>query len=140
MRQTDAEKTISRQQKVMAAKAAFGNSGFVRTSDHGSFGSWGTGAASDVPVIIQKNGNWQNREAVCGPEEEWRARHSFGLIRFMAAGMLLLILVVAFHQGFSYEGFDQAYVQEKLNDEASWNRLEEQVLQVFLSLDRKSVV
>lgn len=106
---------MSRQQKVLAAKAAFGN-------------------VEDG----QRTGNDAYREG----QELWEQERvsvspRLGLLRFMTAGMLLVVLMVAFHQGFSYQGFDQAYVQERLNDETAWNRLEKQVQQIYLSLEKQ---
>lgn len=118
MRQSAETPAISRQQRVMAARAAFGQGNSIRT------------------VSSRNMEEWHSRE-VAGPEEDWHSRRGYGLLRFMTSAMLLMVLMVAFHMGFSYEGFDRAYVQERLNDETSWNRLEKQVQQVYLSLEKQ---
>lgn len=133
MGRMDGEPAISRQQKVMAAKAAFGqNSSGMGRLYHGAPERSFSGLAAPVKGT---RGMPAGEEAF--PEEEWQAGRRFGLLRFMTAGMLLLVLVAAFHQGFSYEGFDKAYVQEKLNDETAWNRLEEQVRTIYVSLEKQ---
>lgn len=123
---------MSRQQKVLAAKAAFGqgSSGVGRTY---------RGLADKPPagLAMPVRGTRGMRPGEEASEEEWQAGGRFGLLRFMTAGMLLLVLVAAFHQGFSYEGFDRSYVQEKLNDETAWNRLEEQVQKIYVSLEKQ---
>lgn len=95
------EPQISRQEKLMAAKAAFGNS-FT--------------ASSEEESPLQPEG----------------AVLRFGLIRFMASGMLLLVLLAAFATGFSYHGFDRDYVQERMNDETTWHRLEQKVQKLYI--------
>lgn len=50
-------------------------------------------------------------------------RHTFGLLRLMAAGMLFLILGIALYNNFSYNGFDKDYVIEYLNKSEYWDSI-----------------
>lgn len=144
MRQEDQEPRISRQQKVMAAKAAFGQGSTTRMvlGQNGSAavgerrGSWTAEAGREVGAPASARIRRTSGEELA-TEEEWQPYRGFGLLRFMTSAMLLMVLIAAFHWGFSYEGFDRAYVQEKLNDETAWNHLEKQVQQVYLSLEKK---
>ena len=121
MKQWDEEQTMSRQEKLMAAKAAFGQTHTIRsTATPGMWKSTGETGGS---------GQEEPEAGISGK--------NFGLLRFMTAGMLLLLLIAAFGQGFSYQGFDRGYVQEKLNDETSWNRLEQREQQVYFSLEEQ---
>lgn len=104
---------ISRQQKVLEAKAAFG-----RRSQEGT---------------MQKYHLADTYE----PAEQETVRHPFRLLRIMTAWMLLLVLLVAFYNGFSYRGFDRQYVQKVLNDESTWNALEEKVQAVYQNITEK---
>ena len=49
--------------------------------------------------------------------EDDSSRHSFWLLRFMTAGMLFFILLVAIYNGFSYYGFNREYIENCLSDE-----------------------
>lgn len=122
MRRAGEQPTVSRQQKVLAAKAAFGNVEGGQVPPKGQ-------PSTENGAYRERQELWEQDGFSTGPR--------FGLLRFMTAGMLLVVLVVAFHQGFSYQGFDQAYLQERLNDETAWNRLEKQVQQVYLSLEKQ---
>lgn len=55
--------------------------------------------------------------------EDVRERHPFGLLRLMAAGMLFLILGIAFYNNFSYNGFDKDYVMDYLNKSDYWDSI-----------------
>lgn len=55
----------------------------------------------------------------------------FGLMRFLASVMLLIVLLAAFSGGFSYRGFRQEYVEKCMSDETIWNKLEEQVQKLY---------
>lgn len=50
-------------------------------------------------------------------------KHPFGLLRLMAAGMLFLILGIAFYNNFSYNGFDKNYVMDYLNKSDYWDSI-----------------
>lgn len=50
-------------------------------------------------------------------------KHPFGILRLMAAGMLFLILGIAFYNGFSYNGFDKDYVIECLDRSGYWDAI-----------------
>lgn len=113
------EEFISRQQRIAAAKEAF----------QGHYPISNAYRSSNEDGIEQAD--WKN------PTEESQKKHTFRLLRMMAAGMLFLLLVFAFQNGFSYRGFNQEYVQEMLNDETTWNRLQEQVKKFYFSLEEK---
>ena len=99
---------MSRQERLMAAKAAFGT---------------GTDRHMGRNIDSAETENLQQTEGTV---------FRFGLIRFMASGMLLLVLLAAFATGFSYHGFDQNYVQERMNDETTWHRLEQKVQKLYI--------
>ena len=98
---TDREYGVSRQQRVMEARAAFHREEQVTAE----------------PVAIPGH---------------------FGLLRFMASLMLLLVLMAAFANDFSYHGFDRQYVQECLADESRWQALEQKVQNIYMNI-RKDV-
>lgn len=52
-----------------------------------------------------------------------KKKHPFGLLRLMTAGMLFLILGIAFYNNFSYNGFDKDYVIEHLNKSEYWDNI-----------------
>ncbi len=111
------EEYISRQQRIAAAKEAFQENQPSKYYDRN-------------PYVI-------SNEQIDGTNvsEELPKKHTFRLLRMMAAGMLFLLLIFAFENGFSYHGFDQEYVQEMLNNETTWNRLQEQVKKIYFSLE-----
>ncbi len=122
----DRQEYISRQQKVLAAKAAFGTVREDRqASVRGSYPWMGNGSEGESLAEEEKT-----------LHEEWRRRRCFALLRFMSAAVLTIVLLVAFSQGFSYHGFNQEFVQEKLDDERVWNQLEQKVQQVYLNWAR----
>ena len=49
--------------------------------------------------------------------EQYSTEYSFRLLRFMTAGMLFFILVIAIYNGFSYHGFNKEYIEKCLSDE-----------------------
>ena len=114
-----AEEFVSRQQKIAAAKEAFGGNQLSKVS-------YGNSYSREVEMVDLKDAG-----------EELQKKHTFRLLRMMAAGMLFLLLVIAFQNGFSYHGFNQEYVQEMLNDETTWNRLQEQARKFYDSLEEK---
>lgn len=131
------EQVLSRQERVMAAKAAFLTDGNVERKQRGA------SSLRTSPSFYERNqrsvsvdsGNSPLEEAT--QENDLQKKHIFRLVRMMTAGMLFLVLVIAFSNGFSYKGFDQAYVQKALEDETSWNRLEQKVQKIYLSLERQ---
>ncbi len=111
------EEFISRQQKIAAAKEAFGGNQLSKVS-------YGSSYSREVEMVDLKDAG-----------EELQKKHTFRLLRMMAAGMLFFLLVIAFSNGFSYHGFNQEYVQEKLNDETTWNQLQKQVQKLYFSIE-----
>lgn len=109
MQQMDQQ--MNRQQKIMAAKASFQGTG----DDAGFFYKRDFGKA-EQPVKEQQDS---------GPS------FHFGLMRFMASVMLLIVLLAAFSGGFSYRGFRQEYVEKCMADETMWNKLEDQVQKLY---------
>lgn len=104
----------SRQDRVLEAKAAFGRN---------------LGAASPRdPVALT------GTESFGGEKEGEEIRHPFRLLRVMMAWMLILVLIIAFYNGFSYQGFDRHYVQQILNDDSSWKTLEKKVQSAYQSV------
>ncbi len=107
----------SRQERLMEARAAFEN----------DFHTAGNG-----PSFWRRP---NDREPF--PEEDEMQTEGmpfrFGLMRFMASCMLLLILLAAFASDFSYHGFNQDYVQERLNDGSAWDRLEKKVQSICVA-------
>lgn len=49
--------------------------------------------------------------------EQYSTEYSFRLLRFMTAGMIFFILVIAIYNGFSYHGFNKEYIEKCLSDE-----------------------
>ena len=105
MQQMDQQ--MNRQQKIMAAKASF-----QRTGDDAGF--FYKRDLKEAEQLLNETKN-------TGPS------FHFGLMRFLASVMLLIILLAAFSGGFSYRGFRQEYVEKCMSDETTWNKLEEQV-------------
>lgn len=121
MQQMDQQ--MNRQQKIMAAKASFqqtgGNAGFFYKGDF-------------------KGSSFEGVKTV--EEEDTRTpSFHFGLVRFMASLMLLLLLLAAFSQDFSYRGFGQEYVQKCMADESAWNRLESRVQKIYRDVRQKQL-
>lgn len=121
MQQMDQQ--MNRQQKIMAAKASFqqtgGNAGFFYKGDF-------------------KGSSFEGAKTV--EEEDTRTPlFHFGLVRFMASLMLLLLLLAAFSQDFSYRGFGQEYVQKCMADESAWNRLESRVQKIYRDVRQKQL-
>ena len=48
--------------------------------------------------------------------EQYSTRQSFWLLRFMTAGVIFFIMVLAIYNGFSYYGFDRNYIENCLSD------------------------
>ena len=48
-------------------------------------------------------------------------------LRIIGAGILFIVMVVAFYNDFSYQGFDREYVMERLSDESYWTEIVQQV-------------
>ena len=125
MQQMDQQ--MNRQQKIMAAKASFqqtgGNAGFFYKGD------------------FQRNFKENSLEeaGAIGEENLQTPSFHFGLVRFMASLMLLLLLLAAFSQDFSYRGFGQEYVQKCMADESAWNRLESRVQKIYRDVRQKQL-
>lgn len=98
------ERIVSRSDKIQEAKSAF--------------------LPSAKSVYVRRN---QGIDA----EEK---KHSFGLFRMLMAGMLFLILVLAFHFNFSYHGFNKEYVEELLADNSRWEAIVNQVSEVMKNM------
>lgn len=88
----------SRSERLMEAKRAF------------------AGGTSDRQYRIENEETTTNEK-----------RHPFGMLRLMAAGMLFLILGIAFYNNFSYKGFDKEYVLECLEKSEYWDSIVENV-------------
>lgn len=121
MQQMDQQ--MNRQQKIMAAKASFqqtgGNAGFFYKGDF-------------------KGSSFEGAKTVEEEDTQTPSFH-FGLVRFMASLMLLLLLLAAFSQDFSYRGFGQEYVQKCMADESAWNRLESRVQKIYRDVRQKQL-
>lgn len=118
----------SRAEKVREAKAAFeepvrGNRGRARTvsskgmyNSHSSYGNQGNYGDS-----VEKE------------EEHLEGDRGipFGMLRMLAAGVLFLALVAAFHYDISWQGFDKAYVQKQMAEHGHWDVLVDQVSAVL---------
>ena len=121
MQQMDQQ--MNRQQKIMAAKASF-----RQTGDNAGFFYRGDFKGSSFEGA--------------GPVEEENPQtpvFHFGLVRFMASLMLLLLLLAAFSGDFSYRGFGKEYVQKCMEDESAWNRLESQVQKIYQDVRQKQL-
>lgn len=113
MQQMDQQ--MNRQQKIMAAKASFqktgDNAGFFYKGDLQGSSFEGAGSVEE--------------------ENSQKPVFHFGLVRFMASLMLLLLLLAAFSRDFSYRGFGREYLQKCMEDESAWNCLESQVQKIY---------
>lgn len=122
MQQMDQQ--MNRQQKIMAAKASFqqtdGNAGFFYKGDF-------------------KGSSYERKKTVEEKTPQTSLFH-FGLVRFMASLMLLLLLLAAFSRDFSYRGFGQEYVQKCMADESAWNRLESRVQKIYQDVRQKQLL
>ena len=109
MQQMDQQ--MNRQQKIMAAKASFrqtgDNAGFFYRGDFKGNSFEGAGSVEE--------------------ENPQTPVFHFGLVRFMASLMLLLLLL----------GFGQEYVRKCMQDESAWNRLESKVQKVCRNVSQK---
>ena len=118
----------SRAEKVREAKAAFeepvrGNRGRTRAvSSRGMYNSYSS------------YGNQGYYGDSAEGEEEYLERDRtvpFGMLRMLAAGVLFLALVAAFHYDVSWQGFDKAYVQKQMAEHGHWDALVNQVSAVL---------
>lgn len=126
MQQMDQQMT--RQQKIMAAKASF-----QQTGDNAGFFYKGD---------FQRNfkGNSFEEAGAIGEDNPQTTVFHFGLVRFMASLMLLLLLLAAFSGDYSYRGFGQEYVQKCMADESVWNRLESRVQKIYQDVRQKQLL
>ncbi|MDO4166708.1 MAG: hypothetical protein Q4D32_04825 [Eubacteriales bacterium] len=53
------------------------------------------------------------------------------LLRWMTAGMLFLVLAIAFYFDFSYHGFNKEYVEWWLQNDTRWNAVTTQIYQLI---------
>lgn len=125
MQQMDQQMT--RQQKIMAAKASF-----QQTGDNAGFFYKGDFQRNFKEHSLEEAG-------AIGVENLQTPVFHFGLVRFMASLMLLLLLLAAFSGGYSYRGFGQEYVRKCMADESAWNRLESKVQKVYQDVRQKQI-
>ena len=97
----------SRSEKIIEARRAFADSGsnYYNSSYNAYHPSFKETSSRDEYLITNEK------------------KHPFGIIRLMAAGMLFLILGIAFYNGFSYNGFDKDYVIECLDRSGYWDTI-----------------
>lgn len=117
----------SRQQRVMEAKAAFSGGEGERERQRGL-----SPHRNLAQSAAMTSGNLSEEEYSF--YEKWRIRRCFALLRFMMAAAIVLLLMAAFSRDFSYHGFDQSYVQKQMEDETTWNALEEKVQNLYREL------
>lgn len=91
----------SRSEKIIEAKRAFSAGSVSHSFNNSSYNNYG----KDEYLVTNEK------------------KHSSGLARLMVAGMLFLILGIAFYNNFSYNGFDKDYVLECLNRSDGWNTI-----------------
>lgn len=60
-------------------------------------------------------------------EHNKKMERRYCLLRWMTAGMLFLVLAVAFYFNFSYQGFDKDYVEHWLQDDTLWRQMTSQI-------------
>ncbi|MDE6851552.1 MAG: hypothetical protein K2J67_03570 [Lachnospiraceae bacterium] len=60
-------------------------------------------------------------------EQNKKMEHRYCLLRWMTAGMLFLVLAVAFYFDFSYQGFDKEYVEHWLQNDTMWKQVTAQI-------------
>ncbi len=80
--------------------------------------------------ILAARASFHCPQTYAAPRER-QSKHSFRLLRVMTTGMLFLILVIAFSNGFSYHGFNKNYVQQQLNSDAHWQMVEKVVQNIY---------
>lgn len=62
-------------------------------------------------------------------EQNKKMERRYCLLRWMTAGMLFLVLAIAFYFDFSYQGFDKEYVEHWLKDDTVWRQVTAQIYQ-----------
>lgn len=70
-----------------------------------------------------------------GQEEKIHIERRCLLLRWMTAGMLFLVLALAFYFDFSYHGFDKEYVESWLQNDTLWETAVSEI-QHYLSVNR----
>lgn len=137
------ERPLSRSEKIREAKSAFlQNSGkntgrgfvrdtYIRNNVYDK----------NTPVRSSYSRNGYGREdssirmgVTDGRGEQLlleKRKHHFGMLRMVIAGVLFFVLVLSFHFKFSYQGYDQAYVEQVLSEDGHWESLVKQVTQVM---------
>lgn len=125
------ERQVSRAEKIQQAKSAFTHgtspsrgitSGYGRQEMSGGFNE------SRRDTVPLRYGITSGSEENLNMEE---GRHHFGMLRMVTAGVLFFVLLLAFHFGVSYKGYDRAYVEQVLSDNSHWESLVNQVTQVM---------
>lgn len=69
----------------------------------------------------------QRRQEQEQEEKRRLIEHRCCLLRWMTAGMLFLVLAIAFYFDFSYHGFDKEYVENWLQDDTMWTAVTTQI-------------
>lgn len=111
---------MSRSDRILEAKSAFGQNTGRNARGYYSRGSEFSGLSSDRRELVS--------------QEE--GKHHFGMLRMVIAGMLFFVLVLAFHFQVSYYGFNKEFVQKALADESHWNSIVNQVTQVMNTIQK----
>lgn len=115
----------SRAERIREAKAAF------EEPVRGSRGR--AGSVSGRGTINSYSGKRGYGDFTEGEEEGFKEEKGipFGMLRMLAAGVLFLALVAAFHYDVSWQGFDKAYVQKQMAEHGRWDALVNQVSAVL---------
>lgn len=74
--------------------------------------------------------NRQKRENGVDPKEG----HPFGMVRMLIAGMLFLLLVMAFHFQVSIGSYDKEAVKKLLNNDDHWQIVVDQAAKVMKNI------
>lgn len=113
------ERPMSRSDKIMEAKSAFGQNTVGHTR--------GYSRGNDFLERYPASKDTASRQ---------QGKHHFGMLRMVIAGMLFLVLVTAFHFQVSYSGFNKEYLQTVLEDQSHWNHLVDRVTQVMSTIQK----
>ena len=76
---------------------------------------------ADAKLAFSDNGADKRNET--GPD----GNNIFPAIRLIFAGMIFMLLIIAFYNDFSYNGFDKELVIQYLTDEDHWNDVVRQI-------------
>ena len=126
----DVEDTVnqgkSRAERVREAKAAFeepvrGSRGRVRpAAGRGISNGYGSQGNYSDSILREDEGDFEAERGI-----------PFGMLRMLAAGVLFLALVAAFHYDVSWQGFDKAYIPKQMAQHGHWDALVDQVSAVL---------